>query len=81
MGNYFYLHRDCDLDKYLGKLRQISWLRNEPLWKSRTIKGNGRMINNEEAIILTCNVLKQEIGIPLDDQERKKEGAFAHKVD
>ena len=81
LGNYFYLHRDCDLDKYLGKLRQISWLRNEPLWKSRTIKGNGRMINNEEAIILTCNVLKQEIGIPLDDQERKKEGAFAHKVD
>jgi hypothetical protein len=39
------------------------------------------MINNEEAIILTCNVLKQELGIPLDDQESKKERAFAHKVD
>ena len=81
LGNYFYLHRECDLDKYLGNLRQISWLRNDPLWRSRTIKGNGRMINNEEAIILTSNVLKQELGIPLDEQERKKERAFAHKVD
>ena len=69
------------MDQYLRNLQQISWLRNEPLWKSRTIKGNGRMINNEEAIILTCNVLKQELGIPLDDQESKKERAFAHKVD
>ena len=81
LGNYFYLHKDCDLDEYLSKLRQISWLRNDPLWKFRTIKGNGRMINNEEAIILTCNILKQELDIPLDDQERKKERAFAHKVD
>lgn len=81
LGNYLYLHRECDLDHYLKNLSHINWLRNDSMWKARTIKGNGRMINNEEAIILTCNVLKQELGIPLDDQEKKKERALAHKVD
>ena len=81
LGNYFYLHPDCDIDLTLENLRYISWLRSDPLWRERAIRDNGRMINNEEAIILTCNALKQELNIPLDESEIKKERAFARKVD
>lgn len=80
LGNYFYLHPECDMDSHLSNLQNISWLRTDPLWKDRTIRDNGRMINNEEAIILTCNALKQELHITLDESETKKERTFAHKV-
>ena len=80
LGNYFYLHPECNIETYLRKLQNISWLRADPLWKDRTIRDNGRMINNEEAIILTCNALKQELEILLDEAETKKERAFAHMV-
>lgn len=80
LGNYFYLHPECGLNVYLSNLKKISWLRTDPLWRERTIRDNGRMINNEEAIILTCNALKTELNIPLDESESKKERAFAHKV-
>ena len=80
LGSYFYAHPECELNTQLENLRAISWLRSDPLWKGRAIKDNGRMINNEEAIILTCNALKQVLNIPLDEFESKKERAFAHKV-
>lgn len=80
LGNYFYMHPEYSMDTYLEKLQNISWLRTDPLWKERTIRENGRMINNEEAIILTCNALKTALGIPLDAQELKKELDRANKV-
>lgn len=80
LGNYFYLHSECDVSSYLNGLCNISWLRSDPLWRERAIRDNGRMINNEEAIILTCNALKQELNIPLDEFEAKKEQVFTHKV-
>ena len=80
LGNYFYLHPEVDFKAYLENLRNVTWLRSDPLWKERAIRDNGRMINNEEAIILTCNALKRELNIPFDEFENKKERAFAHKV-
>ena len=38
------------------------------------------MINSEEAIVLTCNAIKTELGIPLDAMEIKKEQARSNKV-
>ena len=40
---------------------------------------NGRMINNEEAITLTCNVLKNRLGLCLDEFEQSKESSFADR--
>lgn len=80
LGNFFYLHPEYDLEASLSELETINWLRNAPMWKLRTIRENGRMINNEEAIILTCNALKTALGLPLDDLERRKELAFVGKV-
>ena len=81
LGNYFYLHPECDMPNMLTKIKSINWSRNAPMWRLRTIRDNGRMINNEEAIILSCNAIKVALDIPLDEMEQKKERAFALKVD
>ena len=80
LGNYFFSHPEINMDKTLQRLEKINWLRSAPVWQRRIIRGNGRMINNEEAIILTCNSVKKMIGIELDEAEIKKELAFANRV-
>ncbi len=71
-----YLFDNCkeeDLDKYLIKLESIDWKRNHSEWQQRVIKPNGRMINNEKAIILAANLVKKKIGIPLSEEEKEAE--------
>lgn len=79
LGNYFFANRCCDLELYLKKLQKINWKRDCADWKLRTIRANGRMINNEEAITLTCNVLKTRLGLSLDEFEQSKESSFADR--
>ena len=69
LGNYFYLNPNVNLEEILIQLNRIDWRRSASVWKLRTIRENGRMINNEDAIILTCNVVKQVLSIPLDEAE------------
>ena len=73
LGNYFYLNPNEDLTKVLKGLKKIDWRRSASVWKLRTIRENGRMINNEDAIILTCNVVKKSLSIPLDEAEVTRE--------
>lgn len=79
LGNYFFINQECDFEVYLKKLQQINWKRDCKDWALRTIRANGRMINNEEAITLTCNVLKKQLGISLDEFEQSKESSFADR--
>ena len=79
LGNYFFINHECDFEVYLKKLQQINWKRDCKDWALRTIRANGRMINNEEAITLTCNVLKKQLGISLDEFEQSKESSFADR--
>ena len=76
LGNFFFLNPDYPIEKTLRKLKEVNWRRDCGDWAMRTIRANGRMINNEEAITLTCNVLKRYLGIPLDEFEQAKETAF-----
>lgn len=76
LGNFFFLNPDYPFEKTLRKLKEVNWRRDCGDWAMRTIRANGRMINNEEAITLTCNVLKRYLGIPLDEFEKAKETAF-----
>ena len=76
LGNFFFLNPDYPFEKTLRKLKEVNWRRDCGDWEMRTIRANGRMINNEEAITLTCNVLKRYLGIPLDEFEQAKEIAF-----
>lgn len=76
LGNYFFVNKDHDIESHLRTLQSINWKRDCEDWKLRTIRANGRMINNEEAITLTCNVLKKRFGLPLDEFEQSKEHSF-----
>ena len=76
LGNYFFASSDKSFEKVLRKLNNVNWRRDCDDWAMRTIRANGRMINNEEAITLTCNVLKRHLNIPLDEFEQTKETAF-----
>lgn len=73
LGNYFYLNKKVNLIETLKGLSKVDWRRSAAVWKMRTIRENGRMINNEDAIVLTCNVVKQILSIPLDDAEMARE--------
>ena len=73
---FFFLNPDYPFEKTLRKLKEVNWRRDCGDWAMRTIRANGRMINNEEAITLTCNVLKRYLNIPLDEFEQAKETAF-----
>lgn len=76
VGNYFINHPDVDMKKVLKKLETINWKRNAKVWHLRTIGANGRMINNETAIILTANAIKTALGIPLTTDEKNREEKF-----
>lgn len=73
LGRYFYDNTDKDMKLYLANLKKIDWLRSNPLWLNRTIRSNGKVLNSEEAIILTCAAIKSEIGLPLSKEEEQKE--------
>lgn len=76
LGNYFVEHPEVDHKIVLARLEEIDWQRTSDTWKLRVIRSNGRMINNESAIILTCNAIKQFLGIKLDPDEIKRENEF-----
>lgn len=79
LGRYFYDHRDCNMQKHLRLLQKIDWLRSNNAWIGRSIRENGKVLNSEEAIALTCALIKKEIGVPLSKEERQKEKLLPEK--
>lgn len=63
----------------LKQLQNIDWKRSSPQWHLRTIRANGRMISSETAVVLTANVIKQSLGIDLDEDEKMREQKFLNK--
>ena len=80
LGAFFFNNKRYQVNKYLPKLQKVNWRRDCADWKLRTIRANGRMINNEEAITLTCNVLKKRLGLPFDEFEQGKERPFTDRM-
>ncbi len=80
VGNYYYGHRKINMKESLKKLQKIDWKRNADQWYLRVIRANGRMINNETAVILTSNVIKQALSIPLDKDEKEREARFCCSI-
>ncbi len=80
LGNYFYMHPEVDMDKVIVSLKEIDWRRSASSWKLRTIRANGRMISSDAAVILTSNVIKQALEIPLDDDEAIREKKFLQNI-
>lgn len=80
LGRFFYDNTDIDMGKYLYQLRKIDWLRSNKLWVGRTIRENGKVLNSEEAVNLTCSAIKLEIGLPLSKEEEQKEKILTEKI-
>lgn len=77
VGRYYYLHNDKDINKGLSSLSNINWRRSSGTWNTRVLK-NGRVLVNKRAIMLTANVIKKAIGIPLDEDETIAEKEFSN---
>lgn len=74
LGRYFYDNPTSDMCKTLKKLQEVDWSRyNEDNWLGRTIREDGKVMNSEEAVTLTCSRIKKLIGIPLSKEELAKE--------
>ena len=73
LGRYFYDHRELKMKKLLTGLRRIDWSRTNNRWVGRTIRENGKVLNSEEAITLTCAEIKTQLGIELSKEEQQKE--------
>ena len=74
LGRYFYLNPKVSMKKYISRLADVDWLRcNQENWLYRTIRENGKVMNSEEAVMLTCAKIKQLIGLPLSKEEELKE--------
>ncbi|MCD8203106.1 MAG: DNA sulfur modification protein DndB [Prevotella sp.] len=80
LGNYFYNQLERDLYDILVKLENIDWRRESNCWLGRTIREDGHIMNNDKAIILTCNYIKQKLSIPLNNEEAKLEEIFIDKT-
>lgn len=80
LGNALLYQNKKQLSKTLKNLQKMDWRREADLWKDRILRPNGRVINNEEAIILTCNAIKRELTLPLDQTEESKEASLAKEV-
>ena len=74
LGRYFYDNPHVDIETFLKKLQEIDWSRhNVENWLGRTIREDGKVMNSEEAVTLTCSKIKQLIGVPLGKDEQAKE--------
>ena len=80
LGRYFYDNRQVSMKKPLIKLKKINWRRTNRDWVGRTLRENGKVLNNEEAISLTCSMIKKYIGLPLSKEEQQKENNLMEKI-
>ena len=76
LGNYYFTHPDVNLEESIAGLEKVDWLRSADCWKDRVIRSNGKIINSADAARLACNVLKQILGIDLDDEDLAYESKF-----
>ncbi len=72
VGNYLYFHQE-DMEDCLKKIQKIDWSRNSKQWYMRAVGKRGRIIANKRAALLIGNVIKQETGIPLSQEEKYAE--------
>jgi DNA sulfur modification protein DndB len=73
LGRYFFDNPKVNMATRLKKLRKIDWSRSNEDWLGRMIREDGKVVNSEEAVTLTCSKIKQLIGIPLSKDELAKE--------
>lgn len=76
LGNYYFSQPEVNMEQSIAGIERVNWLRSADCWKERVIRSNGKIINSTDAARLACNVLKQVIGIPLDQEDQMYEEKF-----
>lgn len=74
LGRYFYENQNDIF--LLNKLNDIDWMRANPEWIGRAVTNNGKILNTDDSIIKTCNLIKLKMGIKLSKEEAVKENEF-----
>jgi len=75
-GNALLHEMPNNWETQLRVLKKIDWRRsNTKTWEGRAIVG-GRLSKAQQNIILTSNVVKAEIGLPLSPEEQRIEDAY-----
>ncbi|MEW8256327.1 MAG: DNA sulfur modification protein DndB [Candidatus Thiodiazotropha taylori] len=59
----------------LQKLRTINWLRVNGPWEKRSME-DGKISKARQKVILTGNYIKQELGVPLNNEEQEAETRY-----
>ena len=74
LGKFYSEHPEISIEQSLTGLRSIDWLRNNTTyWLGRAIKSNGTINRSEHGIYLTYIQIKRHLGLPITDEEKKKE--------
>ncbi len=80
LGYVFYKDRELDMPVYISRLRKIDWSRSNTAWNGRIIREDGKVKNSDEAVVLACSYIKQQIGLPLTADEQQKEMKLTEKI-
>jgi len=75
VGNTLLREHPADWEVRLGKLRELDWSRNNPLWAGRAVIG-GRLSKATNQVILTANFIKSKLELELSPEERRLEEGF-----
>lgn len=76
VGAYFLSNPDVGMQEAVSLLNKIDWKRSAACWKFRVIRADGKILTSNKAIILAANQIKQQLGIPLTQDEQIKEEQF-----
>lgn len=72
LGNYFY-ENNFNIEDYASQLLLIDWSRSNKQWVGRAFRENGKILTGEESINYICSNIKVMLGIPLTQEEKRKE--------
>jgi DNA sulfur modification protein DndB len=69
IGNHLYNMNPTDWPNVLEKLSNIDWHRDNPEWCGRAVSSTGRINKNNDTIVLTANLIKMKLCLPLNEKE------------
>jgi DNA sulfur modification protein DndB len=75
VGNWLFLKSRGNWKERLKKVGTLDWARSANQWNGRATNA-GRLSKRGVNIILTANLIKMHIGIPLDSDEQKVESDY-----
>lgn len=74
VGHFLYQNHPTDWYNIISKLSLMDWNRtNKKDWMGRAFGATGRINKNNHTILLTSNLIKQKLSLPLTEQEQELE--------